>query len=103
LLGQCGRKKWNHPEIQSWTLAGNLRRSLQRLSFWARHGTNKKKGGYITEKIVNAYLSGTVPIWYGTSEIFDVINESAFIFYDIGNPPTSSGKDHLLGEEPDRL
>jgi hypothetical protein len=41
---------------------------------------NKKKGGYITEKIVNAYLSGTVPIWYGTSEIFDVINEHAFVY-----------------------
>jgi hypothetical protein len=47
---------------------------------------NKKSDGYITEKIVNAYLSGTVPIWYGTSEIFDVINERAFVFYDIENP-----------------
>jgi hypothetical protein len=47
---------------------------------------NKKSDGYITEKIVNAYLSGTVPIWYGTSEIFDVINERAFIFYDPENP-----------------
>jgi hypothetical protein len=35
---------------------------------------------------VSAYLSSTVPIWYGTSEIFDVINERAFVFYDIENP-----------------
>jgi hypothetical protein len=47
---------------------------------------NKKSDGYITEKIVNAFLSGTVPIWYGTSEIFDVINERTFVFYDIKNP-----------------
>jgi hypothetical protein len=47
---------------------------------------NKKSDGYITEKIVNAFLSGTVPIWYGTSEIFDVINERAFVFYDVEDP-----------------
>jgi hypothetical protein len=48
---------------------------------------NKKSDGYITEKIVNAYLSGgTVPIWYGTREIFDVFNERAFIYYDIEDP-----------------
>jgi hypothetical protein len=51
---------------------------------------NKKSDGYITEKIVNAYLSGgTVPIWYGTREIFDVFNERAFIYYDIEDPQPS--------------
>jgi hypothetical protein len=47
---------------------------------------NAKSDGYITEKIVNAFLSGTVPIWYGTREIFDVFNERAFIYYDIDDP-----------------
>jgi hypothetical protein len=48
---------------------------------------NNKSDGCITDKIVNAYLSGgTVPIWYGTREIFDVFNERAFIYYDIEEP-----------------
>jgi hypothetical protein len=44
---------------------------------------NEKSDGYITEKMANAFLSGTVPIWYGTREVFDVFNERAFIYYDI--------------------
>jgi hypothetical protein len=47
---------------------------------------NQKSDGYITEKMVNAFLSGTVPIWYGTREVFDVFNERAFVFYDIKEP-----------------
>jgi hypothetical protein len=47
---------------------------------------NKKSNGYITEKMANAFLSGTVPIWYGTREVFDVFNERAFIYYDIKDP-----------------
>jgi hypothetical protein len=47
---------------------------------------NKRFDGYITEKIVNAFLSGTVPIWSGTREIYEVFNERAFIFYDVENP-----------------
>jgi len=47
---------------------------------------NTKYDGYITEKIINAFASGTVPIWYGTREVFDVFNERAFVYYDITNP-----------------
>lgn len=36
--------------------------------------------------MTNAFLSGTVPIWYGTREVFDVFNERAFIYYDIKDP-----------------
>jgi hypothetical protein len=31
---------------------------------------NHESDGYITEKIVNAFLSGTVQVWCGTLEIF---------------------------------
>jgi len=47
---------------------------------------NRKKQGYITEKIVNAFLAGCVPIYYGTEEVFDVFNRNAFIFYNVTNP-----------------
>jgi len=47
---------------------------------------NTKKDGYITETIINAFLAGCVPIYYGTQEIFDIFNSQAFIYYDIDSP-----------------
>jgi Glycosyltransferase family 10 (fucosyltransferase) C-term len=47
---------------------------------------NTAKSGYITEKIVYAFLGGCVPIYYGTREVFDVFNKNAFIFYDVQHP-----------------
>jgi len=47
---------------------------------------NTKQDGYITEKIVNAFLAGCVPIYYGSLEIFDIFNPNAFIYYDIEHP-----------------
>jgi hypothetical protein len=38
---------------------------------------------YITEKILMAFIGGCIPIYYGSSGIFDVFNEKAFIFYII--------------------
>jgi hypothetical protein len=47
---------------------------------------NKRAKGYITEKIMNAFLAGCIPIYYGTEEIFDIFNKKAFIWYDIHSP-----------------
>lgn len=47
---------------------------------------NRKIAGYISEKIANAFMGGCVPIYYGTTEVFDIFNKDAFIYYDIGNP-----------------
>ena len=47
---------------------------------------NSKLPGYVTEKIVNAFLSGAVPIYWGTEEIFNLFNKDAFIYYDPKNP-----------------
>jgi hypothetical protein len=47
---------------------------------------NRQANGYITEKILNAFLAGCVPIYYGTTEIFDIFNKRAFIWYDIKDP-----------------
>lgn len=45
--------------------------------------------GYITEKIMNAFMGGCIPIYYGTKEIFDIFNAKSFIFYDIDNPQSA--------------
>jgi len=47
---------------------------------------NYYREGYITEKLLNAFLGGTVPIYYGTRQVFDIFNDKAFIYYDIENP-----------------
>ena len=47
---------------------------------------NSYQEGYITEKIINAFLGGAVPIYYGTREIFDIFNRDAFVFYDLQHP-----------------
>lgn len=41
-----------------------------------------KTAGYITEKILNAFAAGCIPIYYGTDEIFDMFNRKAFVYYD---------------------
>lgn len=47
---------------------------------------NTKKSGYITEKIVNAFAAGAIPIYFGTEEIFEMFNRNAFIYFDLANP-----------------
>jgi len=43
---------------------------------------NQDSPGYITEKIINAFAAGAVPIYWGTREVFDLFNRNAFIYYD---------------------
>lgn len=40
---------------------------------------NKSRDNYITEKIYNAYRSGTVPIYWGAPNITDMFNDKTFI------------------------
>ncbi|KAL7563523.1 hypothetical protein ACA910_012341 [Epithemia clementina (nom. ined.)] len=48
---------------------------------------NSKVKGYMTDKIVLAFLSGCVPVYYGPDEIFDIFNREAFIYYNIITDP----------------
>ena len=47
---------------------------------------NSNMQGYLSEKIVNAFLSGSVPIFYGTPDVKKVFNERSFVYYDILDP-----------------
>ena len=47
---------------------------------------NQKSKGYITEKLLYAFIGGGIPIYYGTTEVFDVFNEKAFVYYDVDHP-----------------
>jgi len=48
--------------------------------------------GFVTEKIVNAFMSGAIPIYWGSKEVFELFNKDAFIYYDINNPQPSLDK-----------
>jgi len=47
---------------------------------------NTVQDGYITEKILSAFSGGTVPIYYGSRQIFDIFNPESFIFFDPEEP-----------------
>lgn len=62
---------------------------------------NVKSPGYITEKILDAFMAGSIPVYYGTSEIFDIFNPKAFIFYDIEKPQQALDRIAYLESNPD--
>ena len=45
---------------------------------------NSKVLGYVTEKILQAFLGGCLPIYWGTEEVFEIFNERAFLYYEPG-------------------
>ena len=47
---------------------------------------NSNAPGYVTEKIANAFMAGTIPVYYGTKDVFRLFNPDAFIYYDIEEP-----------------
>ena len=61
---------------------------------------NKNVAGYITEKLLMAFLAGTIPVYYGTEEVFDIFNRDAFIYYDVENPEKAVAKIKFLEQNP---
>jgi hypothetical protein len=51
--------------------------------------------GYITEKIVSAFLAGAIPIYWGTSDIFKIFNSDAMIYIN-SFPFTDLAIQHIL-------
>jgi hypothetical protein len=41
---------------------------------------NKDINGYISEKIMNAFLAGSIPIYWGTKYVKEIFNEKAFVY-----------------------
>jgi hypothetical protein len=53
--------------------------------------------GYVTEKILAAFLGGTVPIYSGSREVLDVFNHEAFIYLNPSDPQAAVKQvQHLL-------
>ena len=43
---------------------------------------NTKEDNYITEKIINPFLAGTIPIYWGTEYCKTVFNHNSFLYWD---------------------
>ena len=57
--------------------------------------------GYISERILDGFMSGTIPIYYGTTQVFDIFNPQAFVYYDINNPQEALDRIQYLENNPD--
>ena len=99
-LGFCKNnvKDKSFPPRSEWT--SNFKYPFTRYRF-SLCMENRKAPGYITEKILMGFLAGTIPVYYGTEEIFDIFNRNAFIYYDVENPKDAIAKIRFLEENPD--
>jgi hypothetical protein len=43
---------------------------------------NTDAPGYVSEKILDAFLAGSIPIYFGSRFVLDIFNPKAFIFFD---------------------
>lgn len=56
--------------------------------------------GYMSEKILNAFMGGTIPIWYGSKEVFKMFNKNAFIYFDVNSPTDALDRIKDLEKDP---
>ena len=57
---------------------------------------NTVQDGYISEKILLAFVSGCIPIYFGTRDVFDIFNRDAFVYFDVNSPQSAVEKVRLL-------
>jgi hypothetical protein len=60
---------------------------------------NSEGAGYITEKLINAYLGGCLPIYWGgpmEGYVYEVFNRNSFVYYDMENPQATIGEIRYL-------
>lgn len=80
---ECGGRMMNNTQ-DLWKLEGKYDRSFAKIEFLSHHKfnvafENRKSPFYITEKILDALLAGSIPIYWGTKEVSKLINPKAFI------------------------
>jgi hypothetical protein len=66
---------------------------------------NEAVSGYVTEKIASAYLAGCIPVYSGTTTVFDIFEPASMIFVDPTHPVTVSARaviEEAMGASADR-
>jgi len=102
-LGKCHGKE----PYTEWLYAGDKTDRIKNVAVKLRSYRfalvmeNSYTKGYITEKIANAFISGSIPIYFGTTDIFHIFNRNAFIYYDINDPAMALKRISSLEENPE--
>lgn len=63
---------------------------------------NTDAPGYVSEKILHAFLAGTIPIYFGSRLVFDIFNAKAFIFFDLDAPQQALSQIQFYEQNPAR-
>lgn len=61
---------------------------------------NADAPGYISEKILDAWLAGSVPIYFGSRFVFEIFNPKAFVFFDLAIPQQALNQIQFLEQNP---
>ena len=61
---------------------------------------NTAAPGYVSEKILDAFLAGSMPIYFGSRLVLDIFNPKTFIFFDPENPQQALSEIQYLEQNP---
>jgi hypothetical protein len=83
LCHSYGKCHGNYPSTKKVSVAGNWQNE-ELIDTYKNYKfviamENKNVDGYVTEKILNAFYSGAIPIFWGSSNVNALFNEKAFI------------------------
>eukprot|EP00040_Diaphanoeca_grandis_P010404 m.53227 g.53227 ORF g.53227 m.53227 type:complete len:460 (-) comp21728_c0_seq2:114-1493(-) len=88
-LGTC---HGSHAELQVFNKANDRNNRLENCKILREYRfvitmENANVEGYMSEKIVDAFMASTIPVFYGDKGLaLDMFNEKAFVYYNISNP-----------------
>jgi hypothetical protein len=79
------RKKRKFDLLFPESIEGSLKYKLFEDSMFHISIENTKNNNYISEKIVDCFMSYTIPIYWGTPSVFNFFNKDGIIFFETEN------------------
>jgi hypothetical protein len=100
-LGEANRtKEVNLPSRDKWWELTDVYKNYK----FGFAMENTMENGYLTEKIMNVYLGGAVPLYWGSPIVKDIFNPKSFIYINDYPDFDSCAKDVVaIGNDPVRL
>ena len=83
-LGQCAGSHGQPASVTRRFQDGYIDEAVRllRQCRFAMAFENESVDGYVTEKLVNAYLAGCIPLYSGSSAAFEIFNRDSLIYID---------------------
>ncbi len=69
----------NMPNFETVSFLDQSKTDFQRKCKFTLCFESTKSEGFVTEKITDAFISDTIPVYYGSSTVTDIFNSKAFI------------------------